>query len=631
VTQKVAAYGTWASPVTPERLVEAVVRLSQLQVHGDSVYWVESRPAEGGREVIVRASPGEQPVDVIPQGFNARTRVHEYGGRCYALDRGRLVFSNWGDQRLWLVEGSAEPTPLTPLTPEQPEPGSYRYADPVFTTGGRWVICVRERHFPDGKVQNDLVAVDSTPPTLGEPRVLAEGHDFYAAPRVSPDGSRLAWLTWDLPDMPWDSTVLWTAAIGDDAAVGTPTAVAGGPGESVTQPRWSPSGVLHYVSDRSGWWNLYDEQGRSLCPMEAEFGRPDWTFGTSTYGFLDDGTLVAVWGSRGVDHLGIVEDGRAEELAATFSYYSSLTTQRGSVVAIAASSSEPAAVCRIDRDGSVVETLRRSQEQFLEPAAVSVPRPGEFPTADGESAHLLFYPPASAEFVGPDGERPPVVVVIHGGPTGQAVPAFDRGVQYWTSRGFAVADVNYRGSSGFGRQYRDLLRDRWGIADVQDCGKAIDWLDGQGLADGGRAVIRGGSAGGFTVLAALAFTDTFAAGASLYGVADLGLLARDTHKFESRYLDSLVGPWPEAEEEYKRRSPIFHVEGIDEPLILFQGSEDRVVPPEQSRLMYEALRDRGVQVEYLEFEGEQHGFRKAETVMAVARAELDFYARVLGF
>jgi dipeptidyl aminopeptidase/acylaminoacyl peptidase len=429
--------------------------------------------------------------------------------------------------------------------------------------------------------------------------------------------------------MPWDSTVLWSASIDRDGNLGTPHRVAGGPQESVTQPRWSPSGVLHYASDRTGWWNLYDEHGRAICPMEAEFARPDWTFGTSTYGFLDDGTLIAAWGSAGVEHLGIVREGLAEELPSTFSYYASIATQGQSVVSIAASPNEAAAVVRLDPKGSVVEILRQSQEPFLEPAAISVPRPAEYPTADGENAHLLFYPPASAEFEGPEGERPPVVVVIHGGPTGQAVPAFDRGVQYWTSRGFAVADINYRGSSGFGRQYRDLLRDRWGIADVQDCGKAIEWLDSQGLVDGGRAVIRGGSAGGFTTLAALAFTDTFAAGASLFGVADLGLLARDTHKFESRYLDSLVGRWPDAEDEYRRRSPIFHVEGIDRPLILFQGSDDKVVPPQQSRIMYEALKQRGVPVEYVEFEGEQHGFRRAETVMAVARAELDFYTRFL--
>lgn len=399
---------------------------------------------------------------------------------------------------------------------------------------------------------------------------------------------------------------------------------------SITQPRWSPSGVLHYASDRSGWWNIYDEGGASLCRMDVEFGRPDWTFGASTFGFLDDDTLIAVWGSGGVDHLGLVRDGRAQELPLTFSYVASLVTANGTVAAIAASPNEAAAVVILDPIRRSADVVRRSQEPFLDPETVSAASPLQFPTGSGQMANLFLYPPANSHFTGPEGDRPPVVVFIHGGPTGQAVPAFDRGVQYWTSRGFAVADVNYRGSSGFGRAYRDLLVGRWGIADVEDCSLAIDWLHKEGLVDGNRAVIRGGSAGGFTTLAALAFTETFAAGASLYGVADLELLARDTHKFESRYLDSLVGPWPEASDEYERRSPIYHVEGIVSPLILFQGSDDRVVPPDQSRLMYEALLERGVTVEYHEFEGEQHGFRKADTVMAVARAELDFYLRVLG-
>ena len=625
MARQIARYGTWESPVTPERLVEEVVRLGQVVVDGDSLYWVESRPAEGGRDVVVRSRPGEPPQDVIPTGWSARSRVHEYGGRCYAVNGNRLVFSNWTDQRLWLRDGTSS---TVPITAEDSEAGSHRYADPVFTSDGSSVICVRERHLPSGEVINDLVAV----PTDGSsaPRVLAEGHDFYSAPRISPDGGRLAWLTWDLPDMPWDSTVLWAGSLSRECEVGIPECVAGGPGESITQPRWSPAGVLHYVSDRTGWWNLYTERGTALCPMDAEFGRPDWTFGASTYVFLDDGTLVAVWGSGGVDHAGVVKGGRVEEMAFPFSSYASIVASGDSVVAIAASPGEASTLVKLELPPLVAEVLRRSQEPFLEPEAVSVPTPVEFPSGDGEMAHLLLYLPASAGFAGPEDERPPVVVTIHGGPTSQAVPAFDRGVQYWTSRGFAVADINYRGSSGFGRAYRDLLRDRWGIADVEDCCRAIEWLDEQGLVDGTRALIRGGSAGGFTTLAAMAFTETFAAGASLYGVADLELLARDTHKFESRYLDSLVGPWPEAVDEYRRRSPIYHVDGIDEPLILFQGSEDMVVPPEQSRLMYEALRDRGVPVEYVEFEGEQHGFRKAETVMAVARSELDFYLRVLG-
>ena len=626
MTHRVAPYGTWTSPVTPQRLVETVVRLSQLQVEGDALYWVESRPNEGGRDVIVRSRSGESPADLMGAGFGARTRVHEYGGRCFTVRGERLVFSNWQDQRLWLQEGSSPPAPLTP---EPEEPASQRYADPVFTNDGSWIICVREAHLTNGEVVNDLVAVPAGGSPAAAPRVLARGQDFYSAPRLSPDGTRLAWLSWNLPDMPWDATVLWVASMGGDLTIGTPTAIAGGPAESVTQPRWSPSGVLHYVSDRTGWWNIYDERGAALCTMDAEFGRPDWTFGASTYGFLDEDTLIAVWSSGGLDHVGLVRDGRALELPLPFSYYQSLVCAQGTVAAIASSPREAAAVVVLDPIRQGIGVVRRSQEPFLDSESVSVPRSEQFPTGDGQTAFLLLYPPANSRFRGPEGDLPPVVVFIHGGPTGQAVPAFERGVQYWTSRGFAVADVNYRGSAGFGRSYRKLLDRRWGIADVEDCSRAIAWLGDQGLVDGGAAVIRGGSAGGFTTLAALAFTKTFAAGASLYGVADLELLARHTHKFESRYLDSLVGPWPEASDEYKRRSPIYHVDGIVSPLILFQGSEDKVVPPEQSRLMYGAIRERGITAEYHEFDGEQHGFRKADTVIAVATAEFEFYRRVL--
>lgn len=622
-----AAYGTWDSPLSADHLVEHVVRLSQPQVDGDDIYWVESRPSDGGREVIVRRSGGDVR-DVIPAEFYARTRVHEYGGRCYAVRNGTVVFSNWFDQRLWMVR---EESPPRPLTAEPDVPGSVRFADPVFDAAGTRVFCVRERHL-DGTVEgarvvNDLVSISLD--GSGTTDVVAEGHDFYSAPRVSPAGDRLCWVTWDLPDMPWDSTRLWSARVSPSGEVTAPALVAGGPAESVTQPRWSPGGVLHYVSDRSGWWNLYDEAGTALCPMEAEFGRPDWVFGTSTYGFTPGGDLVAVWESDGYERLGRLEDGRALETPTPFTLFAAVAVSGDAVIAVAASPWEPSAVVRIDRNGGV-DLIRRSQEPFLDQGSVSVPRHVRFPTGKGEYAHANVYLPANPAFSAPARERPPLVVMIHGGPTSAARPVFDRGVQYWTTRGFAVADVNYRGSSGYGRAYRDRLAGSWGVTDVEDCAAAVAWLDSEGLVDGARAVIRGGSAGGFTTLAALAFTDSFAAGASLYGVADLELLARDTHKFESRYLDRLVGPWPEAEAEYRSRSPIHNLDRFTRPLILFQGAEDAVVPAEQSKLMYDALIERGVPVEYVEFEAEQHGFRRAETIVAVATLELDFYRRVLG-
>jgi dipeptidyl aminopeptidase/acylaminoacyl peptidase len=635
MVRSIAPYGTWPSPISAASLVEQAVRLSDLTVCGDRVYWVEGRPAQAGREVLVCLTSGGQMADVVPAEFSVRTQVHEYGGRCFAVhgrataDSDLLVFSNWGDQRLWTLQGAVAPQPLTP---EPDLPRSDRYADPVISPDGRWVVCVHERHRSDGEVDNDLVVVSLDPEAADQkPKAIASGHDFYASPRFSPDGSRLTWVTWDHPDMPWDGSELWVAGVEAGGSLGRVEKVAGGRGESITQPRWSPEGVLHYVSDRSGWWNLYDESGDSLCPAAAEFGQPDWVFGNTTYGFLPDGRLVAVWTAEGGSHIGTVENGRGHPAAFPFTAYASVSPVPDGVIAIAGSPVDPPAVVRLDLSSGQFRTLRASREVTVVPATLSRPEPVEFPTAADQVAHALFYPPANADVEGPPDEKPPVIIVIHGGPTSAASAVLNLAVQFWTSRGFAVADVNYRGSSGFGRAYRRLLDGGWGVADVEDCAAVVRWLDRSGRVDGRRALIRGGSAGGFTTLAALAFTEAFAAGASHFGVADLELLARDTHKFESRYLDGLVGPWPAAAEEYRRRSPIYHVDQIKKPLILFQGLEDKVVPPAQAELMYEALRDSGVPVAYLAFEGEQHGFRQADTIIRVTESELLFYGRVLGF
>jgi dipeptidyl aminopeptidase/acylaminoacyl peptidase len=621
-------YGTWRSPISAAALVEQAVRLSQLQVDGERVYWNEGRPAEAGRQVIVSATPVAAPVEEIPAGFSARTQVHEYGGRCYAWHGETLVFANWEDQRLWRRRPGEEPVAITPPSDS---PRAHRYADPVITPDGRWVICVHEHHRADGAVDNDLVVVALDPPVPDQPvRQLVAGHDFFSAPRLAPGGSRLAWISWDHPHMPWDQTQLWVADLDPEARLGAPTLVAGGAGESITQPRWSPADVLHYVSDRTGWWNLYDHSGAALCPMDAEFGGPDWVFGAATYAFLPGGALAAIWTENGRDQLGLIAGGRAEPQDLPFSSYSELQPIPGGVVVLAGSATRPMSVVRLDLAGTV-EVLRPSREVQIAAPAISTPDAVEFPAGAGEVAHAFVYPPRHPDFRGPDSETPPLIVIIHGGPTSRTVAVFDPLVQFWTTRGFTVADVNYRGSSGYGTAYRRRLNGQWGVFDVQDCASVVRWLASQGRIDGGRAVIRGGSAGGFTALAALAFTDVFAAGASLYGVADLELLARDTHKFESHYMDGLVGPWPEAAAVYERRSPIHHVTEIACPLILFQGLEDAVVPPAQSQLMYDALRTRGVPVAYMAFAGEQHGFRQAATIIAVAEAELAFYGRVFGF
>jgi dipeptidyl aminopeptidase/acylaminoacyl peptidase len=640
---ELAPYGSWRSPITSALLVHAVVGLDHVLVADEDVAWTESRPSEGGRYVLVRRRPDGSVTEVVPDGYSARTLVHEYGGRCTALVGPSALFCNFSDQRVWRVDPGRSPVPVTP------EPAiamGHRYADLEVSPDGRWVVAVRERH-PGGPhedardVVNDVVTfpADGSAP----PRVLAEGRDFYSAPRLSPDGTRLAWLAWDHPNMPWDGTELFVADVGADRDIGPAHLVAGGPDESVGQPRWSPVGILHFVSDRTGWWNLYADDGaggRALCPRDSEFSGPDWTFGQSTYTFLGDGRLVAAWSERGRGRLGVVEDGGVIAIEIPYDSFGSLVAQGGQIVAVAGSPTSPPAVVRVavgpgtsrqaEPAGSV-EILKRSREEVPDAGYLSVPRPVEFPTEGGVSAHALFYPPRNKDFHGPDDQRPPLVVMSHGGPTSASGSVLNLVIQYFTSRGLAVVDVNYGGSTGYGRPYRQRLRDKWGIVDVDDCVNAARWLADQGEVDPARLAIRGGSAGGYTTLAALAFRDVFAVGASHYGVADAAALARDTHKFESRYLDGLIGPWPEAEAVYAERSPIHHTDRLGCPLILFQGTEDKVVPPDQAEMMAGALRAKGIPFSLLMFEGEQHGFRRAETITRVIESELWFYGRVLGF
>ena len=574
----------------------------------------------------MRRAPDGTVEDVVGPGYSARTRVHEYGGVSY-LARDRIVwFTNFVDQRIYRVEDDAA---AIPVTPEPQVRGGVRFADLTLTPDAQWLIAVRETH--DSEVVNDVAAIATRG---GVAHTLVGGHDFFAAPRLSPDGSQLAWLSWDHPNMPWDGTELYVASLDRDLGLGPARLVAGSQRESISQPRWAADGRLHYVSDRTGWGNLYrddGEFGRALAPRAAEFAEPDWTLGQSSYVFLD-GTIVASWHSAGRDHLGYLgHDGELVEIGVPYTSIGSLAAADGAVLAVAGSPTESPAVVRITVPSGSIEVLKRGRDRTLDAGYVSVPVPVEFPTEDGLNAHAFYYRPQNRDFVGPADERPPLVVVSHGGPTGATSSVLNLGIQFWTSRGFAVVDVDYGGSTGYGRAYRERLRNRWGIVDVDDCVNAARWLAAQGEVDESRMVIRGASAGGYTTLAALAFRDVFAAGASAFGVADAEALARDTHKFESRYLDGLIGPWPQAEAVYVERSPIHHTDGLTCPLILFQGLDDKIVPPEQSEVMANALRAKGVPVAYLAFEGEQHGFRRAETIVRVAEAELWFYGQVFGF
>ncbi|HEX4908372.1 MAG TPA: S9 family peptidase, partial [Actinomycetes bacterium] len=570
--------------------------------------------------------------DLVPEGFNARTRVHEYGGGSYALRGETLFFSNFRDQRLY----RQDPGPATPrpITPEPPAPAAHRYADACPTPDGRRLVCVRERH-QDGEVHNELVAV---PAGGGEPVVLAAGRDFYASPRVSPDGRRLAWLEWDHPNMPWDGTELRLAGLDGDALAGQPVTVAGGPQESVVQPDWSPGGVLHLISDRTGWWNLYRvgaEGGlEALAPAAEEFGTPHWVFGMSTYAFLPGGRIACIHGRGPMQRLGVLEpDGALRDLELPFTsfYPPHLRAYGDRLACIAGSPTEAPAVVVIDPAGGGVQVLRSSEDEALDPGYLSVPEPIEFPTEGGRTAHALYYPPANRDARGPEGERPPLVVASHGGPTSGVVSDLHVSYQFFTSRGIAVVDVDYGGSTGYGRAYRRRLDGRWGIVDVDDCVAAARYLAGRGDVNPARLAIRGGSAGGYTTLCALTFRDDFAAGASYYGVADVAALARDTHKFEARYLDRLIGPWPEAEPLYRERSPIHHTHRLSCPVILLQGLEDEVVPPAQAEMMAAALDAKGIPHAYLPFPGEQHGFRQAAHIRRALEAELYFYSRVFGF
>ena len=621
-------YGSWTSPVTTQLIVGDTIRLGQPAIMRDAVYWTEGRPQEQGRNVLVRQAADGTAIDLTPAPFNVRTLTHEYGGGAYAVGASGVFFSNAADQQVHTLDATGTPRMLT--TTE-----GLRYADAIEDTRHRRLIAVCEDHRTGGhEPLNFLAAIDLDTGALTR---IADGHDFFSSPCLSPDGSRLAWLAWDHPDMPWDATQLWLADIAGDGGFGTPRRVAGTDvAESLFQPAWSPSGQLHVVSDRSGWWNLYridGDEALALHPMAAEFGTPQWLFGMTTYGFDSRGRILCLYEQDSDSHLAVLDEtaGTFEEIETPFCTMRDLHVSGDRAVFIGAMPTVSEAVIEFDLATRKHRVLCSSSRIEADPAFTSIAQAIDYPSEGGRVSHALYYPPANADYTGPAEARPPLLVVAHGGPTSSTNRSFKWAIQFWTSRGFAVVDVNYSGSSGYGRAYRQQLNGRWGVDDVDDAVAAARHLVERGLADEARLAVRGASAGGYLTLSALTFRTFFQAGASHYGIGDLEALMRETHKFESRYLDRLIGEYPEHKALYHKRSPINYTDRLSCAMILFQGAEDKVVPPDQAEAMYKAVLAKGLPVAYVLFPGEQHGFRVAANISRCFEAELYFYGKIFGF
>jgi len=625
--KRVAPYGSWISPITSELIVTDSVTLGQITLQGDDTYWLEGRPLEKGRSVVVHRAPDGTTHDVTPAPYNVRTRVHEYGGGAYAVSNGTVYFSNFGDNRLYRQTAGTEPQPLTA------DNSALRYADFVVDSERSRLICVRQDHTTaEIQADNTIVAIDIA---SGEQTVLVSGADFYSSPRLSPDGRTLVWLTWNHPNMPWNGTELRRAAIQADGSVGDAVTIAGGIDESIFAPRWSPDGLLYFTSDKTGWWNLYryrDGTIEPILPMEAEFGAPHWVFGMSTYDFSGPRQIVAVFTSNGREDLIVLnlESGEFERPEPPYNVISDVRAVDGRAVFIGASPTTQPAVVQLNIGDGTSTELRRSAPDLVSTEYISIPEAIEFPTENGLTAHALYYAPRNPDFAAPEGTRPPLIVHVHGGPTGRAMATLNLRTQFWTSRGFAFVDVNYGGSAGYGREYRDRLNGAWGILDVQDAINAARYLIDRGLANPDQVIITGGSAGGYTTLQALTTSDFFALGSSHFGLSDLVPFAQDTHKFESRYLDKLVAPYPEGEAVYVERSPITHADRLSAPTIIFQGLDDKVVPPSQAEFIVDVLREQGIPFAYIAFEGEGHGFRQAENITRALDAELYFFTTIFG-
>jgi dipeptidyl aminopeptidase/acylaminoacyl peptidase len=626
--QKAAPYGSWKSPITSELAALPKYLLSEVAVSAGQIYWRELRPEEQGRSTIMKQTADRRIMEITPPPFNSRTTVHEYGGGSFAVADDTVCFSNFSDQRVYKLKPGMEPQPITPKV-------NMRYADGVIDRHRGRMICVREDHTQsDQNATNIITSLNLNEEDSG--KVLVSGNDFYSSPRLSPDGSRLAWITWNHPNMPWDGTELWVADLDTDGSLRRSQLVAGGFDESIVQPEWSPDGILHFVSDRTGWWNLYRWRGSQVEPlheMRAEFGRPHWIFGRCTYAWASAELIICSYTTKGTWNLAELDTASLEfkPVENPYSDIWHLRAEAGRAAFVAGSPTTPEEIVEYDVAARQFNIVYSSRSTTIDHEFVSAPQAIEFPTTNDLKAHAFFYAPRNRDFKAPQGERPPLIVISHGGPTSATDSTLRPTVQFWTTRGFAVVDVNYGGSTGYGREYRQRLYAQWGVVDVDDCVNAAKYLVKAGLVDVQRLAIQGGSAGGYTTLCALAFRDVFKAGASYYGVTDLEALDKETHKFESRYNVKLIGPYPERRDLYWERSPIHFTDRISCPMIIFQGLQDKIVTPSQAELMVQALRAKRLPYAYLLFEDEGHVFKRKENIKRALEAELYFYSKIFGF
>ena len=623
---QVAAFGSWKSPITSDLIVSKTVGIGSIVLDRQNIFWLEKRPQEQGRNLIVGHFPKRGTEDITPSPFSVRSKIHEYGGGAFTIEQNTIYFSNYADGRIYQQVIGTKPYPVTAKAKR-------RYGDIVVDRSRNRLICVCEDHTrTDVEPQNSIIAIAID---TGKVQTLVEGDDFYASPRLSPDGRYLAWICWNHPNMPWDSSYLWLAKL--DEAVLKPQLVAGGKAESICEPKWSSDGTLYFSSDRTDWWNIYrrnlDDTIEIVCGMAAEFAYPHWVFGLSTYALIEGNRAVCAYSQGGCWHLGTIDlkTKQFSKIETRYTNISDLQADGSKVFFIGGSPTETTALIQLDLETEQERVLKRAGSLNIDPGYLSLPEAIAFPTTDGNTAHAWYYPPQNQDFIAPAGELPPLIVKSHGGPTAAASVDLNLRIQYWTSRGFGYLDVNYGGSIGYGRQYRQRIDGKWGIVDVDDCVNAARYLDDRGRVDGNRLVITGSSAGGYTTLAALTFRDTFKAGASYYGISDLEILAKDTHKFESRYLDRLIGKYPEEKAIYQQRSPIYHLDRLSCPVIFFQGLEDKVVPPNQAQMMFEAIKAKGLPVAYIAFERESHGFRISENIKQALDSEFYFYSRVFEF